>query len=106
MLKSLSGNWHKVITSLCVIVEKNGVRKVYSKVFAVKVKFMKLTADMINNYLATGEYKDKAGSYGIQEKGGYFVKSPNGRLFIFYSAKAGATNLCHNYNILVFYNTE
>lgn len=78
MLKTLSGNWHKVLTSLCVIIEKNGEKKVYSKVFVVKVKFMKLTDKMINTYLATGDYKDKAGSYGVQSLSSKFIECVKG----------------------------
>lgn len=95
MLKSLSGNWHKVITSLCVIIEKNGERKFYSKVFVVKVKFMKLTDNMINNYLATGEYSDKAGSYAIQGLSSKFIECIKGD----YSSIVGLP-YCELYKIL------
>lgn len=95
MLKSLSGNWHKVLTSLCVIIEKNGEKKVYSKVSVIKVKFMKLTDSMINAYLATGDYKDKAGSYGVQSISSKFIESVNGD----YAAIVGLP-FCELYKIL------
>ncbi len=78
MLKALSGNWHKVLTSLCVLIEKDGVTKKYSQVFVVKVKFMKLTDSMITSYLQTGDYKDKAGSYGVQSVSSKFIEKVNG----------------------------
>ncbi len=78
MLKSLSGNWHKVFTSLCVIREKNGMRKTYSYVFVTKVKLIKLTDNMIETYLSTGDYKDKAGAYGVQSISSKFIESVKG----------------------------
>ena len=66
MLKTLSGNWHKVITGLCVFVERDGIVTKYSTHDITKVKFVTLDDVMIDNYLKTGEHKDKAGAYGIQ----------------------------------------
>ena len=61
MLKTLSGNWHKVITGLCVYVERDGIVTKYSTHDITKVKFVTLDDVMIENYLKTGEHKDKAG---------------------------------------------
>lgn len=63
MLLSLSGNTHKVITSVCLQTLKK--RKVFSEV--TLVTFSKLTEDMISFYIERFEPFDKAGSYGIQE---------------------------------------
>ena len=73
MLKSLSGKWHKVITGLCVYVEKNGVLTKHITHDITKVKFKRLTNEMIEKYLATGEHKDKAGAYAVQGYSGAFV---------------------------------
>ena len=61
MLLSLSGNTHKVITSVCLQTLKK--RKVFSEV--TLVTFSKLTEDMISFYIERFEPFDKAGSYGI-----------------------------------------
>jgi septum formation protein len=45
---------------------------------ATKVKFRSLTEDEINAYIDTDEPYDKAGGYGIQENGGFFVVAING----------------------------
>lgn len=74
MLKTLSGNTHKVITGCAVV--KNGVCKSFSVV--TEVEFFELTDTEIENYLDTNEYCDKAGSYGIQGFGGLFVKGIKG----------------------------
>jgi septum formation protein len=42
------------------------------------VTFRTLTATDIDDYIATGEPMDKAGAYGIQGRGGNFVRKING----------------------------
>ncbi len=80
MLKTLSNKWHKVITSLCVLIEKDGRQKQYLTSEVTKVKFMNLDDDMIYDYLKTGEHKDKAGSYAIQGKSGMFIEKIKGNM--------------------------
>lgn len=63
MLKSLSGDYHEVITSVCFtthILQKtvNATTKVY---------FKELTDNEINFYIENYNPFDKAGAYGIQE---------------------------------------
>ena len=63
ILKSLSGNTHQVITSVCL---KSAIKK---KVFHVttNVTFALLSDEMIAYYLDNYKPFDKAGAYGIQE---------------------------------------
>lgn len=77
MLKLLSGNTHKVITgcSFC----KNG--KTYSFSETSLVEFYPLSDSEIEEYLATNEYTDKAGAYGIQGFGSALVKRIDGDFF-------------------------
>ncbi len=77
MLMKLSGKVHKVVTGCTVV--KNGVCRSFSVVS--KVKFQKLTQAEIEAYLDTDEPYDKAGSYGIQGKGGAFVEYIKGDYF-------------------------
>ena len=77
MLKSLSGRIHKVISSLSVLIEKDGQIKSYTTHDIAKVKFLKLSDETINNYLNFGEYADKAGAYAIQGRSGMFIKNIN-----------------------------
>ena len=76
-LKMLSGNVHKVITG-CAIVYKG---KMHSFSVETEVEFYSLSDEEINSYI--DEYKpfDKAGSYGIQDKAGLFVKQIKGDYF-------------------------
>ncbi len=78
MLQTLSNRWHKVITSLCVIVQKNGQTKKYLTHDICKVKFLKLSNADIDNYLLSNEYADKAGAYAIQGQSGMFVQKIRG----------------------------
>lgn len=78
MLRTLSGAWHKVITSLCVIIYKNGETKKYLTHDITKVKFIKLSKQEILKYLECGEYADKAGAYAIQGKSGMFIEKIKG----------------------------
>ena len=76
MLKNMSGTNHAVYSGIAAIF--NG--KCVSAYQKTQIKFRDITDKEIEKYLSTGEYKDKAGSYGIQEKGSYFVEKITGDL--------------------------
>lgn len=79
MLKSLSGKSHEVITAFSFI---NLTEKIlYSDCEVTKVYFKTLTDDEINWYIDTKEPMDKAGAYGIQGKGAFFVEKIEGDFF-------------------------
>ncbi|MCR9228085.1 MAG: Maf family nucleotide pyrophosphatase [Flavobacteriaceae bacterium] len=63
MLRTLSGDWHEVITSVCFTTKK--VQKIVSGI--TKVKLKDLSDEEINHYIETCRPFDKAGAYGIQE---------------------------------------
>lgn len=74
MLKSLSGRSHEVITSLGLKYfdfEKSVMNKTL-------VTFSPMSDEDINNYLATGNYEGKSGSYGIQSSVGQFISRIEG----------------------------
>ena len=78
MLKRLSGRVHTVFTGVCVIFEDGS-----SENFAERtdVEFYPLSDSEIKDYIATGEPMDKAGAYGIQEKGALLVRRIDGDFF-------------------------
>lgn len=76
MLKKLSGRTHQVYTGYCVISCSDG--KAVSKYCATDVTFRTLTDKEIKAYVKTRECMDKAGAYGIQEKGAIFVEKIDG----------------------------
>ena len=77
MLSLLSGKTHTVITGCCLCYKG----KTMSFSCHSKVKFFNLSENEIKMYIKTGEHKDKAGSYGIQEKGSLLVEKIDGDYF-------------------------
>lgn len=76
ILKMLSNEMHIVITGFTIINSKTG--KTISDFEESSVWFRKISRKEINAYVDSGEPLDKAGAYGIQEKGGAFVKKIDG----------------------------
>lgn len=74
MLKLLSGRTHSVFTGVTVI--KNEKSETFS--CETKVTFYPLSDEEIKEYVKTGEPRDKAGAYGIQQRGGLFVEKIEG----------------------------
>ena len=89
MLCMLSGDCHKVISGIALIV---GDRKMTS-CETTEVYFDKLTAEEIESYVSTGECDDKAGAYGIQGKASRFIKKING---CYFNVVGLPVNLLHN----------
>lgn len=77
MLKTLSGKWHSVYTGVFVVFPNETV-SFYEK---TDVKFKKLSDELIEFYLSSGEAFDKAGAYGIQGLGSVLVEKINGDFF-------------------------
>ena len=79
MIKSLSGKIHNVYTGYAIFKLSKKIKYVsYDK---SSVKFYDLSDDEIEKYLDTLEYKDKAGAYGIQDKGSLLVENIEGDYF-------------------------
>jgi len=81
MLKALQGRCHTVYTGVAVLRIYCG--DVVQEAFfdATRVCFRELTDDEIWAYIATGEPFDKAGAYGVQEKGALLVDRVEGDFF-------------------------
>lgn len=78
MIMSLSGRTHQVFTGVCLydVAEK----KVLVGADCSDVTFKRLTREMVNNYMASGEWEGKAGSYAIQGLGSELVEKYEGSL--------------------------
>ncbi|BEM84363.1 Maf-like protein [Serratia marcescens] len=74
MLAALSGKQHQVMTAVA-IADRHDVR---CQLVVTDVTFRSLSQQDIRDYIATGEPMDKAGAYGIQGKGGCFVRAITG----------------------------
>lgn len=77
MLQLLSGNDHDVYTGVAIVTKEKTV------IFHERtiVSFWELTNEDIDQYIASNEPFDKAGSYGIQGFGALLVKKINGDYF-------------------------
>lgn len=73
-LNSLSDQTHQVYTGVCLIYVEGRAKTSSSFFEKTDVTFYPVSHEEIIQYLATNEPFDKAGSYGIQGKGGLFVK--------------------------------
>ena len=81
MLCRFSGNTHEVVTGICLWKLDGKNDRCACAFCKTKVKFKNLSESEIESYLDTGEYKDKAGAYGIQGRGGAFVEKIDGDYF-------------------------
>ncbi len=79
ILMRLSGKVHCVITGLAVMDAATG--KSLSRTSITRVWFRILAPSEIISYVATGEPLDKAGAYGIQERGALLVDKIDGCYF-------------------------
>jgi septum formation protein len=69
-LRLLSGRNHRVYTGICVVTPKEGFR---SRLIETRVRFKRLSTQDLEAYLASGEWRGKAGGYAIQGLAGTFV---------------------------------
>ena len=69
-LERLSGRSHRVLTGICLITPDDRKRE---RVVETRVRFRNFSDEEITNYIASGEWKGKAGGYAIQGIAGGFV---------------------------------
>jgi septum formation protein len=80
--KLLSGRAHKVLTAVAVIAPDG---RCGSRLVETRVRFKRLTAQEMEAYLESDEWRGKAGGYGVQGRAGAFVTDLAGS----YSAVVG-----------------
>ncbi len=78
MLTMLSGNTHEVYTGVTFCYEEDSVEKVHTFYERTSVTFYPMSPEEIENYVASGDPMDKAGSYGIQGSFAAYVKEIEG----------------------------
>ncbi len=70
-LQLLSGRAHRVLTGICLITPDDRQRV---KIVDTRVRFKRLSRAEIEAYIASREWRDKAGGYAIQGLAGCFVQ--------------------------------
>ncbi len=73
-LTALAGREHAVLSGVCLI-EGDRIRTAASR---TRVRFRALTAQQIDDYVETGEWRGRAGGYAIQERGALLVSTIDG----------------------------
>ncbi len=73
ILKELRGTVQKVITGLALLCTEKDICLVDSEITYVKMRD-DISDEEIETYVKSGEGKDKAGSYAVQEKGDKFIE--------------------------------
>jgi septum formation protein len=81
-LELLSGRSHRVHTAVTVITPKGAERR---RLVETRVRFKRLSGDEVSAYVASGEWRGKAGGYAIQGLAGTFAVKLSGS----YSAVVG-----------------
>ena len=69
-LRLLKGRNHRVYTSICLVTPKESFRQ---RLVETRVRFKRLSTEDSEAYLASGEWRGKAGGYAIQGLAGTFV---------------------------------
>src|SRR3954463_4875650 len=69
-LRLLSGRSPRVYTGLCVVTPSAKIRQ---KLVETRVRFKRLSREELESYLASGEWRGKAGGYAVQGLAGTFV---------------------------------
>jgi septum formation protein len=69
-LRLLSGRAHRVYTGIAIVTPKGAIR---DKLVETRVRFKRLSKDDLEGYLASGEWRGKAGAYAIQGIADSFV---------------------------------
>jgi septum formation protein len=76
MLRSFSGKPQWIYTGVCLRNTVSGNTVVF--VDRSKVRFKKMSEREIEVYLKTGEYRGKAGAFGLQGRGAHLIRSVSG----------------------------
>lgn len=69
-LRLLSGRAHRVYTGIAIVTPKGAIR---DRLVETRVRFKRLSKDDLDGYLASGEWRGKAGAYAIQGIADSFV---------------------------------
>jgi len=69
-LRLLSGRTHRVYSGVCIVTPKDGIK---TRLVESRVRFKRLSSQDVESYLASGEWRGKAGGYAIQGLAGSFV---------------------------------
>jgi len=76
ILSVLAGTTHQVITGVTVLQPASGLRLIGHEVTHVTMRPM--SPDVLDQYIASGAWRGKAGAYGIQDHGDAYIERIQG----------------------------
>jgi septum formation protein len=77
-LTALSGRAHTVVSGVCLLTPGG---QALERLALTEVRFRELPSELLDWYLAAGEWRDRAGGYAIQGRGAAFVTAIHGDYF-------------------------
>jgi septum formation protein len=78
MLRGLSGRTHRVWTAFALLGERDGRFCLREGLVASEVVMIELDTAIVADYIASGEWRGKAGAYAIQGMGAALVRAVHG----------------------------
>jgi septum formation protein len=69
-LRLLSGRTHRVYSGVCLVTPQSSIK---TRLVESRIRFKRLSSTDLESYLASGEWRGKAGGYAIQGLAGSFV---------------------------------
>ena len=78
MLKTLKNDKHQVITSIAILIEKNGKYEEYIDCDITDVYVSDMTESEVEEWIDTGKAYDKAGAYAIQLEFAKYIEKIDG----------------------------
>ena len=78
MLRWLAGRAHEVITAFILVGERAGQPVIHEGLVGTEVQLVELDAGTLADYVASGEWRGKAGAYAIQGIGAALVSAVRG----------------------------
>lgn len=78
MLRWLSGRTHQVVTAFVLVGEQHNKTVIREGLVTTDVSFIEIDAGVLADYIASGEWRGKAGAYAIQGIGAALVRTITG----------------------------
>lgn len=92
MLKTLSGNYHEVLSGVALVRKESEINKTVVDFERTRVKFAELSDEAIEFLVQKGEPLDKAGAYAVQAQAALFIEGIEGD---YWNVVGLPINLCY-----------
>jgi septum formation protein len=80
MLQKLAGRTHAVLTAFVLVGERDGAPVVREQIVRTEVEMTAIDPATLDDYVASGEWRGKAGAYAVQGIAAMFVRAISGSI--------------------------